>query len=79
MTAGELAGYVGRTGEMFILDRSGAMITMRVPVTVKDARQAFGRTDLLVSPVGGTGESWVSIERVRLDVRPPAYGENGGQ
>lgn len=67
MTAGELAGYVGRTGILRYGQRGTDQWALGVPVMVKDARQAFGRTDLLVSPIGGTGESWVSLERVRFD------------
>ena len=34
-----------------------------VPVNVLDARIAFGRIDLKVTPVGGRGELWVENNR----------------
>lgn len=38
-----------------------------VPITVVDSRQAFGRIDLLVQPVNGRGQQWVSADKVVLD------------
>ncbi len=38
----------------------------QVPVKILDARENYGRIDCLVTPVGGTGEAWVSAERVTL-------------
>lgn len=35
---------------------------MQFPVTVLDARRAFGRTDVLIRPIGGDGEKWVNSE-----------------
>ena len=32
--------------------------------TVKDVRKVYNRIDLLVSPESGSGEGWVSLERV---------------
>lgn len=37
---------------------------LMVPVVIKDLREVWGRMDFLVSPVGGSGEKWVSAERV---------------
>jgi hypothetical protein len=37
---------------------------LAVPVAVIDTRRAFGRTDALVTPVGGAGEAWVQSARL---------------
>jgi hypothetical protein len=36
-----------------------------VPVRILDLRECWGRRDALVSPVNGTGEQWVSCDRLR--------------
>lgn len=38
---------------------------LTVYVTVKANREAYGRCDALVVPVKGTGEQWVSAERLQ--------------
>lgn len=38
-----------------------------VGVFVMEERQNFGRTDLLVRPINGDGEAWVSEERFTRD------------
>jgi hypothetical protein len=43
---------------------------LKVPVTVKDAREVYGRTDYLVTPTGGSGEKWVEAYRV-TDLQVP--------
>lgn len=58
-TAQQMMAAVGRVG-LLMID------SLRVPVEVLDSRYTFGRTDLLVSPVGGNGQQWV--ERARVDV-----------
>lgn len=35
-----------------------------VPVKILEERQAYGRTDVLVTPVGGKGEKWVQLARL---------------
>lgn len=37
------------------------------PVTIRDARQVFGRTDVQVEPVGGSGRMWVNIEALVVE------------
>lgn len=39
---------------------------MDFPVRVLDCRKVWGRVDLLVSPVGGTGEKWVEQSAVKF-------------
>lgn len=59
MTAQELAAYVGKSAT---LESEGVSI----PVTIKDARESYGRIDVLVSPTQGEGETWVDVKRVRM-------------
>lgn len=37
---------------------------LKVMVRVQDVRKQWGRTDLLVTPTAGTGQQWVSLDRV---------------
>ena len=60
MTTKELASYIGKPA-LLTVER------LKVLVTVKDCKQAFGRLDLLVCPVGGEGLQWVSAERLTFD------------
>jgi len=60
MTARETLELIGRTG---ILHQG----ELGVGAEVRDAREAYGRTDYLVVPIAGTGSTWVSAERVTLD------------
>lgn len=39
---------------------------LQITVEIKDARSCYGRTEVLVSPEGGSGQAWVSPERVQL-------------
>jgi hypothetical protein len=59
MTSNDLKQLVGKIG----LLSSGKL---SVPVGVLDSRYVFGRTDLLVTPIGGSGQEWVETGRVRL-------------
>lgn len=36
-----------------------------IEVEILDIRSNFGRTDVLVRPVSGTGQAWVSDDKVR--------------
>lgn len=60
MTTADMAKLLGRKGE---LKTEG----LSIPVEIEDARESFGRTDVLVRPVGGRGTTWVSLERVWLN------------
>jgi len=66
MTA-DLAALIGRTGRLAIVRPN-----IQVEITVQDARWAFGRTDLLVSPVTGGGSDWVSRSNVTFPEDVPA-------
>lgn len=65
MTAKEMAALIGRKGYAR-LAASGAGNVLRVDVEVIDAKQAFGRQDVLVTPVAGAGKAWMSLENVTL-------------
>ena len=38
-----------------------------VPVNTLDVRQAFGRIDVRIAPIGGRGEMWVSADALRTE------------
>lgn len=38
--------------------------SLRVPVRCVDARRRWNRTDVLVEPIAGEGEQWVSTSRL---------------
>lgn len=42
-----------------------------VPMTISDVKIAYGNKRLLVSPVGGEGESWIDSSRVTTLTEPP--------
>jgi hypothetical protein len=60
MTTMDLVKLRGRKG---LLDLG----KLSVPINVIDSRTAFGRIDLLVRPINGRGEQWVSSDKVLLD------------
>ena len=64
MTASELAKLVGMTATMRL--HVGGIAWTMAEVKILDARDAYGRTDLLVEPVSGTGTAWVSADRVKV-------------
>jgi hypothetical protein len=41
--------------------------SLTVECIVLDVRECWGRTDYLVCPVSGTGQQWVSDERITND------------
>ncbi len=57
MNAKQLSANIGKQG---LLSVSG----LQVLVNVLDARTVFGRIDLQVTPVNGTGSTWVESSRV---------------
>ena len=62
MTASELARLIGHEAT---ISSDG----LQVRVRILDGRTAYGREDLLVTPVAGEGQRWVSAERVRLEAK----------
>lgn len=58
----ELAKLIGRTGVLPVdVEREG---DLRIQVEVKDARKSYGRTEVLVEPIAGSGQRWVHADRV---------------
>jgi hypothetical protein len=55
LTTRELATVIGTVTTWKV----SADIT--VDVEILDSRQVFGRTDVLIRPVAGTGTTWVAI------------------
>ena len=58
-TATELGTAIGKVGTLTKL------YGLQVEVTILDARQRFGETDYLVTPVTGSGELWVTTHYVK--------------
>jgi hypothetical protein len=63
-TAADLAAYLKRKGIW-----SAPTGDMKVPVITVDARHIFGRTELKVSPIGGSGSTWVNAAGVELEAK----------
>lgn len=57
MNAKDAAALIGKTVTLL---SDG----LRFYVEILDVREAYGRTDYKVKPVGGSGEKWVSRDRV---------------
>jgi len=64
LTLSESARLIGRDASMRIKLSSSSVI---VPVKILDARQAYGRSRFLVSPIGGDGSAWVESDRLRVE------------
>lgn len=64
MTTKDLTHHIGQT----LRWDSGRK--MHFNVKVLDARQMYGRTDLLITPISGQFEAWVSAE----SCNPPSPG-----
>lgn len=62
MTPAYLAKYVGRTG-LYKNTRSG----LTIPIRTLDARKAYGRVEVKVTPVGGSGQKWVDVNNLKLE------------
>lgn len=57
-----------QTGDCALL---AVELSLSVKVWIKDVRTSFGRIDALVTPVAGSGEKWVSSDRItRSPVKP---------
>lgn len=63
--AKDLSALIGRKGYVR-MSSSNSGDRVRVDVRILDGRTAFGREDLLVKPVAGDGEAWVSLDNVTL-------------
>jgi hypothetical protein len=61
----EMSNIIDRTGSLD--EGSGWLVRVRV----LDVRFAFGRVDLLVTPINGSGQRWVSLSRVKMQPECP--------
>lgn len=68
-SAVDLSSFIGRTGLMAI-----PRTALQVEVRVSDARSAFGRVDLLVTPTAGAGSDWVARTNIAFPDVTPARG-----
>lgn len=64
MTPKDRESYIGQRATLPVPMRDGS--ELRVAVKIMDARDSFGRIDVLVSPENGSGEAWVSADRVKV-------------
>ena len=60
MTTLELQERIGQRARLCV------ETSLTVVVQIRDARTVYGRTDYLVTPVEGSGEQWVSADRVTV-------------
>jgi hypothetical protein len=60
LTANELNEYVNREGTW-----AAPIADLKIRVKVIDARQIFGRLELKITPLAGSGEAWA--QNVTLD------------
>lgn len=67
MTANEMAPAVGQT----VLVRMERWV---LPCLVRDVRNVWGKPQLLVVPVSGSGEGWIDLGRLVRDVAPAGKG-----
>jgi hypothetical protein len=63
-TATEMNPLIGKIGDIAVAD-------LRFTVRVVDVRVRWGRTDVQVEPLSGTGRAWKSLESIiNLRVEP---------
>lgn len=48
----------------------GGTFTWFIPMMIKDVSDAYGKARLLVTPPEGSGEGWVSVDRLVREVEP---------
>jgi hypothetical protein len=65
MTVKELAA---RIGEDALVSFEKGNVTVRCRIV--DARTAYGKAQLLVEPVAGSGSTWVEEARIQLRTKP---------
>lgn len=63
----ELDSYIGVKGNLPVGRNRAGGYDLTVRVIVRDVRLAFGRIDLLVEPLAGTGSKWVNQANIELD------------
>lgn len=71
MTAREIADLLDKQATLSVYTTAGRGTEpgpnrLEIPVQILNARENFGRIDVLVTPEGGSGQAWVSAERVKV-------------
>lgn len=54
-----MTDIIGKRG---MIDQPIGMVAVRIKAT----REIFGRTDVLVEPIAGSGQAWVAVDRVKM-------------
>jgi hypothetical protein len=57
MTIKQLASLIGKQGLLRVE-------SLHVRVEILDVKEAYGSTRVLITPVNGSGEQWVTLERM---------------
>ena len=61
----EIIGYGQRAMYQLEIPNKGPLW---IPVEIRQTRQNYGRTDALISPVGGSGEIWVHGDKLDTEI-----------
>lgn len=61
MTSKQLGAFIGRAA-LYRPDKSD----IKFEVEVADAREVFGRREVLIRPLAGGGSRWVNLESLTL-------------
>jgi hypothetical protein len=63
-----IGDLIGKTGLYKVPIRSEEeQVAFKVKVKILDAKQAFGRTDVKITPEAGEGMAWVSKDKVETE------------
>jgi hypothetical protein len=58
------------TTQQSLLNKAGMLSVERnqlsISVIIRDARSSYGRNEVLVVPEHGSGEAWVTLDRIEL-------------
>jgi hypothetical protein len=53
-----------------LTNKNGLLTTernhLKVAIVIRDIRFSYGRTDVLIEPIEGAGQAWVSLDRIQL-------------
>lgn len=66
MSEREKQAAIGKKGYLIVEAKSAGQDPLFCPVEFVDIKKAFGRTNVLVTPIGGSGQHWVSMARIEL-------------
>lgn len=66
MTHNEIARLLDKVGTLDVPAGVGSDARLTITVRILDGREAYGRQDVLVTPEHGSGQAWVSADRVKI-------------